>query len=109
MKTSLKFILLATCFYLFACSNTKSATTTLNDAVASKADFTVLHLNDVYEISPLENGKVGGLARVATLRKKLLKEDPNIEIQNVFKVGFILNVNGENVEKNEEKISQSTR
>ncbi len=36
-----------------------------------------LQLNDVYEIAPLEHGTVGGMARVATLRQKLLKENPN--------------------------------
>lgn len=38
---------------------------------------TILHLNDVYEITPLSGGEVGGLARVATLRKKLLEKNPN--------------------------------
>ncbi|HJY63431.1 MAG TPA: bifunctional metallophosphatase/5'-nucleotidase [Ignavibacteria bacterium] len=33
-----------------------------------------LQLNDVYEIAPLEGGKVGGLARVATIRKDLMKQ-----------------------------------
>lgn len=40
--------------------------------------FIVLQMNDVYEIAPLEKGKVGGLARVATIRKRLLKENPNV-------------------------------
>src|SRR4030095_14103150 len=35
-------------------------------------------MNDVYEIAPLENGKVGGLARVSTIRKELLKENPYV-------------------------------
>lgn len=35
-----------------------------------------LHLNDVYEITPLQDGKVGGLARVATLRQRLLADNP---------------------------------
>jgi 2',3'-cyclic-nucleotide 2'-phosphodiesterase (5'-nucleotidase family) len=39
--------------------------------------FTFLQLNDVYEIAPLEGGKVGGMARVETLHKQLLKENPN--------------------------------
>jgi len=39
--------------------------------------FTFLQLNDVYEIAPLEGGSVGGMARVATLRKQLLKENPH--------------------------------
>ncbi len=41
-------------------------------------EFIILQMNDVYELSPQENGKVGGLARVATLRKELLKETPHV-------------------------------
>jgi 2',3'-cyclic-nucleotide 2'-phosphodiesterase (5'-nucleotidase family) len=39
--------------------------------------FTFFHINDVYEIAPLEGGKVGGMARVATLYNQLLEENPN--------------------------------
>ncbi|MCC6774031.1 MAG: bifunctional metallophosphatase/5'-nucleotidase [Gemmatimonadaceae bacterium] len=35
------------------------------------ASFTILHFNDVYEITPVEGGRAGGLARVATLRRQL--------------------------------------
>ena len=38
---------------------------------------TILHINDVYEISPVEHGKAGGLARVATLLQRLKAEDPS--------------------------------
>lgn len=38
---------------------------------------TLLQLNDVYQISPVDKGKNAGLARVATLRKKILAESPN--------------------------------
>ena len=38
---------------------------------------TLLQLNDVYEIGPVEGGRKGGLARVATLRKRLLAENPH--------------------------------
>ena len=38
---------------------------------------TLLHLNDVYEIDPVSGGAQGGLARVATLKKQLLKKNPN--------------------------------
>jgi len=38
---------------------------------------TFLQLNDVYEISTLEGGKVGGLERVETVHKQLLAENPN--------------------------------
>lgn len=36
-----------------------------------KLEFIILQFNDVYEISPLDNGKVGGMARVATIKKQL--------------------------------------
>ena len=45
---------------------------------ANEIDFIVLQLNDVYEIAPLEGGKAGGLARVASLRQELLEETPNV-------------------------------
>ncbi len=41
-------------------------------------EVTILQLNDVYEITPVEGGKRGGLARVATLRNELLAENPNV-------------------------------
>jgi len=40
-------------------------------------EFTFFHINDVYEIAPLEDGKKGGMARVATLFKKAKRENPN--------------------------------
>jgi len=47
---------------------------------ASAADapvhVTLLHFNDIYEITPLDGGKSGGPARVATLRKQLLAANP---------------------------------
>ena len=45
------------------------------------AEFTILHINDVYEITPVEGGRSGGLARVATLRKRLMAEgDPVVTV-----------------------------
>lgn len=44
----------------------------------TKVDFIILQLNDVYEIAPLEGGKSAGMARVATIRKQLLQENPNV-------------------------------
>jgi 5'-nucleotidase / UDP-sugar diphosphatase len=37
---------------------------------------TLLHINDVYEIAPVEGGKSGGLARVATLLERLKRDNP---------------------------------
>ncbi|HMK26340.1 MAG TPA: bifunctional metallophosphatase/5'-nucleotidase [Chitinophagaceae bacterium] len=41
-----------------------------------KIEVVFMQLNDVYEISPLDHGKIGGMARVATVRKELLKYNP---------------------------------
>ncbi|MBS1790450.1 MAG: bifunctional metallophosphatase/5'-nucleotidase [Acidobacteria bacterium] len=46
-------------------------------ASATTSRVTLLQLNDVYQISPVDKGKNAGLARVATLRKKILAESPN--------------------------------
>jgi 2',3'-cyclic-nucleotide 2'-phosphodiesterase (5'-nucleotidase family) len=43
----------------------------------SYVQWTFLQMNDVYELVPLGGGKKGGLARVATIRKLLLQENPN--------------------------------
>lgn len=42
------------------------------------ARLTILQINDVYEITPVERGKKGGLARVATLRDRIAQESPNV-------------------------------
>ena len=63
MKNSFLFILF---ILLFSCNK---------DDHKIKINF--LQLNDVYEIAPLEGGKVGGMARVETIHKKLLQENPN--------------------------------
>lgn len=39
--------------------------------------ITLLQLNDVYQISAVDKGTRGGLARVATLRQQVMKEQPN--------------------------------
>ena len=39
--------------------------------------ITLLHINDVYEITPVEGGRSGGLARVATVLQRLKATNPN--------------------------------
>ncbi len=46
-------------------------------SAARQVALTILQLNDIYELTPVSGGKEGGLARVATLRKELLAENPN--------------------------------
>jgi 5'-nucleotidase/UDP-sugar diphosphatase len=43
----------------------------------NKVEITILQLNDVYEMSPVSGGKLGGLARVQTLLKELRAKNPN--------------------------------
>ncbi len=59
-----------------ACSTAKK--TTVYGVADGKVEWIFLHLNDVYEIGAIENGKAGGLARVGTVKQNLLKENPNV-------------------------------
>lgn len=42
-----------------------------------KIGLTFLQLNDVYEIAPIQGGEFGGMARVETVHKELVKENKN--------------------------------
>src|SRR5262245_52668938 len=42
------------------------------------ATFTILHFNDVYEITPGDAGRAGGLARVGGFRARLKAGDPTL-------------------------------
>ena len=55
-----------------------SCRSTRSPAPARFVEGIILHLNDVYEITPLDSGRVGGMARVATIRQQLLAENPNV-------------------------------
>jgi 2',3'-cyclic-nucleotide 2'-phosphodiesterase (5'-nucleotidase family) len=57
----------------FACDPTQKISQSGDNGAI---DLIFLHMNDVYEISPLSDG-TGGLARVATIRQELLRENPN--------------------------------
>jgi len=45
--------------------------------VAQTVRVTILHVNDVYQFMPVEGGRRGGLARLLTLKKEAVKENPN--------------------------------
>jgi 5'-nucleotidase / UDP-sugar diphosphatase len=47
-------------------------------AARAQGTVTILHINDVYEITPVEAGKAGGLARVARLRAELKSREPSL-------------------------------
>ncbi len=46
-------------------------------AAACNVRVTLLQVNDVYRFTPADRGAAGGLARVSTLRKRVLKDSPN--------------------------------
>lgn len=48
-----------------------------SSAPSGNFSFTIVQMNDVYEIAPLDNGKTAGLARVATVKNNLIKENEN--------------------------------
>ena len=72
MKTNYK--LLIVILFIFASCKSTSKISDSDDGIIS---FTFLQINDVYEIAPLSGGAVGGMARVATLRKELERENKN--------------------------------
>ena len=51
--------------------------TAANAQNSSTARVTFLHVNDTYQFTPVEGGKLGGLARVLTIKKEALKRNPN--------------------------------
>jgi 2',3'-cyclic-nucleotide 2'-phosphodiesterase (5'-nucleotidase family) len=70
----IRFFTLFSILTTIACSTVKKSTYGVADG---KVEWIFLHVNDVYEIAPLGGGKIGGLARIATLRKELMQENPN--------------------------------
>ena len=83
MKKQLLFSLLIGCV-LVSCKTTKISRTK-NDGLIT---FKLIQLNDVYEISPLNGGKYGGMARVAHVVDSIKKETPNTYL---FMAGDFLN------------------
>lgn len=76
MLHRLRLSALAFVILLAGCA-TRPAVNTRPAADAAIVTATILQMNDVYEIMPLGGSGLGGLARVAALRKQLLAENPN--------------------------------
>ena len=62
---------------LLACTLAACAGAPTGAGDDGRVHVTILHFNDIYEIAPTGDGKEGGLARVATLRRQLLARNPN--------------------------------
>ncbi len=59
--------------FFTSCNTAKKAVTGDN----GKIDITLVQINDVYEIAPLDGGKMGGMARVATVKKEHQNKNAN--------------------------------
>ena len=62
---------------IFLCTLFFSCRTKVPQGDDGKISLTLVLVNDVYEIAPLEGGKSGGMARVATLKKQTLQQNKN--------------------------------
>ncbi len=74
MKRLLIHSLLVVIIILSACSPSRQETAGKDNR---KISMTFVQVNDVYEIAPLEGGKTGGMARVATIKKEWRAKNPN--------------------------------
>jgi 5'-nucleotidase/UDP-sugar diphosphatase len=63
--------ILAMCAAVFVSALAVLPAGAIGQAPAGPVTITIVHLNDVYEILPVEGGKSGGLARVATVIARL--------------------------------------
>lgn len=73
---SIHFLIYAIIITFLSCTSSKKLTSTYGKE-DGKVEWIFFQVNDVYEIAALDGGKLGGMARIATLRKQLLKENPN--------------------------------
>jgi 2',3'-cyclic-nucleotide 2'-phosphodiesterase (5'-nucleotidase family) len=71
MKYILQLALLTILFS--SCGSSRKATSKDDGRIS----VNIVQVNDVYEIAPLSGGKEGGMARVATLKKKYEQKNPN--------------------------------
>lgn len=72
MRIDIKLIYFTIFITAASCSTTK-----ITNRDDNKLDVVFVQVNDVYEIAPVAGGKEGGMARVATLKKQYLRENPN--------------------------------
>lgn len=67
------FSLIVFAAFFASCSSYRKSTTTDD----GRLSVNLLQVNDVYEIAPLNGGREGGMARVATLKKRYVQQNPN--------------------------------
>lgn len=71
----MKYFYLPILFALFfSCKPARQLASKTDDG---KIELVLVQVNDVYEIAPLTGGQLGGMARVATIKKQQLQANPN--------------------------------
>ena len=80
MKHFPKLLFAISILLMAACSSTKNTTSSSSDN--GKIDVVFVQVNDVYEIAPVADGKEGGMARVATLKKQYYEQNHNTFLEN---------------------------
>ncbi|MBK9270595.1 MAG: bifunctional metallophosphatase/5'-nucleotidase [Saprospiraceae bacterium] len=71
------YLLVFVSLFLFKCGSISRLSDGKHQTRTNELKLTILQINDFYEIAPMDEGKYGGAARIASLRKKLLAENPN--------------------------------
>ncbi len=75
MKTKFPFYVSLLLLALNSCTTLKTTSNKIIDD--GKITVTFVQINDVYEIAALEDGKTGGVARIASLKKQELAKNPH--------------------------------
>ncbi|MGV8916010.1 MAG: bifunctional metallophosphatase/5'-nucleotidase [Kaistella sp.] len=75
MKTQFPFSSLIFLLIFSACATVRNSPVPMQDD--GKITVTFVQINDVYEIAPMQGGKIGGVARVAALKKQELSKNTN--------------------------------
>lgn len=70
------FLLLMAGAFVLSCETQKQVATS-GSGSAEDIEIKIIQINDVYEIDAINNGKSGGLARVAWIRDSIANENPN--------------------------------
>jgi 5'-nucleotidase len=66
---------------LFGLAGWFSFIATADEGLArDRAPLTILQINDVYSATPVDGGAAGGLARVASLKKRIMAEGRHVEL-----------------------------
>lgn len=75
LLTNTRLLIVVIMVAFWGCKNTQNLTdANVDDGII---EFNFFQVNDVYEIAPLEGGKVGGMARVAAKYQEIKADNPN--------------------------------